>query len=288
MIISGFPRSLLKFLAFALLFIATARFCDRHNCGFSFSSTQSTLPYDSRWETREPSAHALQSVNEILSQPFTLMGGGEQCYVFLGSDKTTILKLFKHNLSWLKEGRFKWQNPHLDPVLRSCKFAADELSELTGVFFAHLNRTDLGLPLVTIQDRQKISYLINLNDTEFVLQKRGELLCQRLQRQIARGEIEEAKATLQSTLFALQQLQTLGFINYDSAFLRNFGFADNNPCFLDIGSFSRDLSAKRTLLSDDSLVKKLKNLDSWLMRHYPELAFFLEQLLMQDEIKEKL
>ncbi|MFS8562985.1 MAG: hypothetical protein LVR00_01065 [Rhabdochlamydiaceae bacterium] len=94
-------------------------------------------------------------------------------------DKTMVIKFFKRQYyipdalihiidsflpESLKRYRFeflKTRNERFYPVFESCKIAAEQLPEETGVCYLHLNPTT-DLPLVEIVDNLGISYRLDL------------------------------------------------------------------------------------------------------------------------------
>src|ERR1700722_14068427 len=75
-------------------FFGLKRFCYEQTDGFALNKISSHLAYDARWESP---AHLKQDggLRTILAQPFTYLGKGAQCYVFVSQDQQYVIKFFR-------------------------------------------------------------------------------------------------------------------------------------------------------------------------------------------------
>ncbi len=258
---------------------ALPKFCFKQTGHFWLQTILSDRTPIPQWETASPSSNELHTINEHLSQRYTFLGGGMQCFAFLSEDKSTVLKFFKHRTSILKKGRFHTHTPFLDPIFESYRIAYEHLQKETGILYVHLNRTQDLHPTVTLIDKIGIAHRVDLDDTEFVLQKRGDLICPTLRNQIERKKIQEAKQSIESLFALFQAHYSKGIKNNDSAFRRNVGFVGTQAIFLDAGSLIYDEKVKSAEGAQRDILQKVANLEKWLMKHYPQLHDHYHELV---------
>jgi len=185
-----------KILIFVLALIAVERFCHLRTDGFRVLNIQSDLTFDERFAVEPLDPAAKEALSPLLAQPFSYYNSGAQMYAFISADRTTIIKFFKHHHmrrdhpihkiplpSGLDKQRKKViGNPEkkIEAVFNSCKMAYQNLREESGLLAIHLNKThEYDTPLLLI-DKLGIQHEIDLNQTEFVLQKRAEPIFTRL------------------------------------------------------------------------------------------------------------
>lgn len=248
------------------------RFCYERTGDFWFQTILSN---------REPDPHfdvpVSTNIDPLLSQRFHFLSLGMQSVAFLAEDGQTILKFFKHRASFLKKGRFVWQVPYVEPILESYKLAYSHLAKETGLLYIHLNKTTGKLPTVTLVDKQGMIFHLALDETEFVIQKRAELVCPTIRRHMQSGNLKEAKALLHSLVTTVKKQYASGLLNSDHAFRRNVGFVEGQAIFIDAGSFYKEHLPLDKVRAD--ILDKGKNLEKWLAKHYPKLHQYYLSLL---------
>lgn len=260
-------------------FFLIARFCEERTGTFRYQSVLSDRAPRAEWTIPLPSPAELDAINVKLNQPFYFLNKGGQCFVFLGEDNTTILKLFKHNNTYFKKGRLKLIRPNLNPIFSSHKVAYDHLKEESSLLYIHLNRTTGLHPSIQLHDKIGNKYAIDLDKTEFILQKKGELLCSRLRALMDQDLVQDAKLALDHVFTTLRTQHAKGVRDHDPALRRNFGFVDSRATILDVGSLTLDPNVTKPEVAKLELQRKLENLDNWLAKHYPELhAHFKKRL----------
>src|ERR1700722_6889309 len=123
------------------------------------------------------------SITPLLDQPYAYLGQGSQCYVFVSEDDKYEIKFFKHQRSRLHPS-FAWIAPNKDAAKKkkwrglqtSCALANEKLSNESGLLYLHLTKTDIFKKRLGISDKLKRLYEVNLDDHEWILQKKGKLL----------------------------------------------------------------------------------------------------------------
>lgn len=290
----------LKFLFAAALFIGLYFFCLKQTKGFRPYLILSNLPNDPRWETSPLSAQELQAINAKLDQPFTFLGCGGWCIAFLGQDQKTVLKFYRHShlllSSILRDFSFKKLLLKADPLpsgttyfqefnFKSCMLLLKEAKERSGLLYVHLNKTQgLHKPVILI-DNIGVTHVIDLDKTEFVIQKRAELLLPYLEKLIKQNKTEEVKRSIDDLIDCLLTLYKRGARDYDTSLRNNFGFTEDGAVTLDLSSFGYDETIKKPTNYKKEIIIKTERLAHWLKKYHPDFFAYYDNRL--NELIEK-
>lgn len=252
---------------------------------------------DSRWEIRTLFDEEQELVDSILAQKFTYLGKGCQSYVFLSEDGNYVIKFFKYqrfkvspiiktlsflpvvNEYYLKKVEKKKNK--LENLYSSWKIAFEELQPETGLLFVHLNQTTHLNKTLTIYDKLGIKHHLNLDRTEFLIQKRASMLCSHIDGLMELGKIRESKEFLTKIIALILSEYRRGYADNDHALMQNTGVLEGNPIHIDVGQFVKDEQAKNPDFYKQELFNKTYKFRKWLQKKYPELATDLEQKLYQ-------
>jgi hypothetical protein len=261
-----------KILCACLLFFAFERFCRIQTGGFRLhkASVRHSYPFTA------PTAPPLP----CLDQPFYFLGSGVQFYVFEGKDGQTILKLFKHHhlgpstdtletlfpKGWIKK-LIEKRERRMHHLLTSAKIAEEKLKSQTAVMYTHLEKTEGLLGEAKIYDKLGICHRLNLDRTEFVLQKKAEPLAPYLTRLLKEGEKEKAKASIASLLSLIEERSRLGIKNKDQKVLENCGFINDQPFELDIGSFVTRTKSTHPNPHQKAAMRAKRQIFNWLKKN---------------------
>lgn len=266
--------------------------------GFTLGNITYDLPYDARWEMRLPEEEEAHEIEVILHQPFHYLGKGCQSYVFESEDSRYVLKFFKYQrfrpkvwLSYMTflpgmegylQSKSECKKRKLESVFTSWKIAYEELRPETGVLFVHLNKTkrQWEKPFL-IYDKMGWEHSLNLNDYEYLLQRKAKLLCPTLDGLMTLGKVTEAKQLLDRLIQMLLSEYHRGFADNDHALMQNTGILDGRPVHIDVGQFVKNEKVKEPEVYNQELFNKTWKFRKWLVEHHPELASHLEMLLRQ-------
>lgn len=290
----------LKKIAYCFLFlgifIGLYFFCLEKTRGFRLYAILSNLPSEARWEMPPLSEEEQQNINALLDQPFTFLGSGGWSYAFLGQDQKTVLKFFNHThfrlSSIAKEFSFKKLLLLSEPYpenqsyfqefnFNSCKLLYTSAKERTGLLYVHLNKTQGKHKSVTLIDNVGVRHTIDLDKTEFVVQKRAELLFPYLQRLCQEKKLDEAKKCLDDFYDCLLSLSKKGIRDNDRSLRNNFGFTDDRAITLDLSSFTFDEEIKSPGNYKKEIVNKTQRLSRFLRKYHPELYAHSEMRLSE-------
>lgn len=283
-------QSIYKFFLFIAVFSGLYFFCNSQTKGFRLQEILSDIPNDPRWDVPPP--HNPKEMALRLNQTFIYLGSGKQCHAFLGEDRKTVLKLFRHNdLSFLKIvnhfppafHRWYWNRieTKYDPVycLESSKIAYEKLQSQTGIFFLHINKTRDQFGSVTLKDNTGVSHQVNLDATEFLVQEYCELAVTRIEEQMKSGNLSAASSSLKAIFEAIEEWSKLGVHIDNPALRRNIGFNGDQVIMLDAGSLTLSEENKEGAQVKKHIQKTMHGLGRWIRKKHPNLyPYFQEQL----------
>jgi hypothetical protein len=285
---------LLKLFVLAALITGLGLFCDSQTKGFRPYLIVSNLPNDPRWEVPPLAKEEQKQINCLLDQPFTYLGAGGWCIAFLGEDRKTVLKFYRHNHllpeTLIKDFSFEKLLMKTKPLpqdasyhqefnFKSCTLLYKESRELTGLLYIHLNKTEGLHKPVTLIDNVGVRHTIDLDKTEFVVQKKARLLLEHIDDLAKHNKKEEAKCCLDDMLACLLSLYKRGHRDYDHSLRNNFGYTEDGAVTLDLSSFGFDESLKKLGEYRKEVVIKTRRLSRFLEKNHKDLSDYFEQKL---------
>lgn len=256
--------------------------------GFHLSNITSDFAYDSRWQTADLSIAHKKELHSILNQPFHYLGKGCQSYVFGSEDEKYVIKFFKYQrfrpkpwgyyvdfLPGMKRylrNKEAFKTKKREGVFESWKLAYEKLSEETGVVYVHLNKTaTLHQPFV-FYDKVGMKYKIDLDQYEFMVQKKAKMLCDEIDNLMVTGKQTHAEALLDTLLTRLLSEYRRGLADNDHALMQNTGVYDGVPIHVDVGQFAEDEGIKDPDFYLQELYTKTYKFRIWLNENHPALA----------------
>lgn len=285
-----------KGILVVLALAAVSFFCYRQTQGFRYHHLLSDFSNDPRWEvptTREE----LERANALLDQPFTYLGKGGFCRAFLGQDGKTVLKFYHHARFRLSDAfqPFSWRKLLLKAPLQlapppeyhafaftSCRLLFERARERSGLLYMHLNKTRDLKKQVTLIDPSGVAHRIDPNQTEFVLQQRGELLLDYIERVMKNRDADAAKRAVDSFLACLVQLSRCGVQDLDHSFRGNFGILEGGTVItIDISSYVDNAQIAMPARTKREVVLKSHRLAKWLKKHHPAIYTYYDEKITQ-------
>ncbi len=285
----------LSFLALSLYGFSRLYF--HLTANFSIANITSHFPFQSHWETRPLLVAEQAELNHALNQSYTYLGKGCQSYVFGSQDGKYVVKFFKYQHyrlpPWLvylpplpaivkyrqEKSEKKWQL--MDAVMRSWKVAFEHLKDETGLIFVHLNKTNHLKHQLTIYGNMGEKYLIDLDQMEFCIQRRADLLCKKILEFKDNNDLLGAQQIVRRLLNLILSEYSRGLADNDHALMQNTGVVDEKPVHIDVGQFVFNDAVKEPAVFHQELFTKTYKFKLWLKDYYPELADYLEKELSQ-------
>ena len=257
---------------------------------FVLSEIQSDRLHDTRFDTRPLTDAESQEVNRALSQNFTYFGCGGQAYVFFSDDGKYALKFFKQrhfreptHLNYIpfikryRDVKFAKRRKKISVEYGSYKLGFELLPELTALVYVHLNKTTHLNKSITFIDKFKMEHQIDLDKTDFILQRRAELVHDKIDHQMAAGDIKGAQHTIDSIIDLIITRCKLGYFDKDPNIATNCGILGDKAIKIDVGRLTLDPNMARPLYYKPELYHLVKPFQRRLSEKYPELAKYLDE-----------
>lgn len=269
------------------IFWGVRRFCYKQLDGFEVGKISSHIAFDPRWEIPQPAPG-----KELFARPFTYLGKGAQCYVFASQDQEHVIKFFRVSHiqapewftalplpAFLKEWREKKvavKESKREKDFLSYKLAYEKLKEETGLTYLHLNKSSDLHQKIQIIDKIGISHTLDLDQMEFIIQKRAKPLYPAMEEMIEKKKFDEAKASISHLIQLLAKRHAAGLADKDPDLKTNFGLVGSEAIQFDIGRFKIGKSAQKEDPFQNEVVRITDEFKSWLKGRAPTLAEHLE------------
>jgi len=259
--------------------------------GFRISKISSTLTYHPEWEVESSLSPTNQT--RIFEQKYHYLGKGAQVFAFISDDGNYVLKFFKHQhlrlISWPDKiwlptairARFDVRNQRRQQKLhehfRSYKIAYEQLRQETGLIYLHLNKTECLKRHLTIVTRNGWEHTLELDQMEFLVQQRAELIYPHLTALMDRGEADQAILVVGQVIALMRTYVAQGIIDTDPAFGQNYGIVGDHVVQIDVGRFIHGTTKTPSPVQlKQQLEKSTYHFRLWLVNHYPELETTLD------------
>ncbi len=302
------------------LFIGLQQSIELKTRGFCLQKIQADdLPFQERWETTPLSTEEQREIDALLSQSFTFLGAGSECFAFSSADGKAVIKFFKLDLFrpvYLQKGllvedhrclvgslsNHSWINAFpsalqqsIDRLLgirefrllrtfSSIKLAYDELKEETGLLYLHLNPTDRFKRKLTLYDACGIKHEIDLDTAKFFLQKRAVPLEKHFITLEKKVHYSSAQSSIDSLIKMILIRCKKGYADRD-ILNRNLGYIGNQAIEIDSGSFLENPKMKEPWIYKQELFYATLELKDWLKKNYPEMVSYLERKVTEEICK---
>jgi hypothetical protein len=258
------------------------------------SEIQYDRPYEPLYDARPLTQEEQQEVERALDQNYTYFGCGGQAYVFFSADGKYALKFFKQRhfreptylnyIPFIKKYRdlkYAKKKKKVQGEYGSYKLGFEQLPEETALVYIHLNKTSHLKKSITYVDTFKMEHKIDLDKTDFILQRRAELVHDKISQQMAAGDLTGAKHTI-STLVDLIVIRCKkGYADKDPKIVTNCGILKDKAIKIDVGRFAIDPRMKKPLFYKPELLRLVRPLRSWLAKEHPSLTEHLDQEILR-------
>jgi len=135
--------------------------------------------------------------------------------------------------------RSQERKENLFNIFDAHKMAYEEMKEDAGLIYLHLNKTGHLNKKIKVTDRLHRSYVVDLDQVEFVVQERAELIFDRLKSYLDAGDRDQLNLALTEVMHLIKRRTEKGIADHDKAVKHNFGFIGDRVIQLDIGRIYR-------------------------------------------------
>jgi hypothetical protein len=263
--------------------------------GFSLGNITYELPYDSRWEISPLASVKMNELQEVLDQNFYYLGKGCQSYVFESGDGKYVLKFIKYQRfrprPWLDyltfipvmnrhfQDKTQAKQEKLKNVFISWKIAYEILQKETGVLYVHLNKSKSLNKTLIIFDKMGLKHPLDIDNYEFLIQRKADMLCPTLNKWMAEGDIKSSQELITQLLSRIISEYERGYADNDHALMQNTGVLDHQPVHVDVGQFVKNNRVLNVTVRNQELFNKTWKFRKWLEKHHPVLAEYSVQWL---------
>jgi hypothetical protein len=164
-------------------------------------------------------------------------------------------------------------------VFTAFKLSFNLVPEETGFLYIHLNRTENLKKILCFCDALGRTHFLNLDDLEFVVQKKADLAYAVLDSLMKKGDIEKAKLAIDRLLSLHIKFYREGLHNRDPNFRSNCGFVDAQAIVIDVGRIVYSEEIKNPKIYKEELRKTTAKFRLYLSTNHPELLFHFDQSL---------
>lgn len=287
----GYP--LTAILASTLLLYGAGRVYYRTTGGFTEGNiTYEELSYDSRWESSLLSSKEKYDLQSILAQEYYYLGKGCQSYVFSSKDDQYVIKFFKYQrlrpqfwldyVSWIpgmekyREKKIAQKTKKRETAFASWKLAYEELKEECGVCYIHLNKGKEWMSDLILYDKLGVKHTLKIDNLEFMVQKKGEMLCDVIISYKEKDDFAKGKALIDRLIALILSEYERGYADNDHALMQNTGVVGSMPIHIDVGQFVKNRIVKQPEIYRQEFFSKMWKFRYWLKREYPELGKYLD------------
>jgi hypothetical protein len=238
----GLARKFLKvlFLVFLLLWACHALYNNKA-VGFSPYRITSDFTFNPDWETAPLSPQDESLLEHALSQPFYYLSAGTQSYAFQSQDGQYVIKFFrmKHKLFHIKDlwkkGRDTIREKKLYSIYSSYKLAYDVMKDDAALIYLHFNKTSHLQKKLKLIDFLHRSHWIDLDQIEFVLQHKANLLKPTLKQYLKHHQLASFDEDVLKIQALIDKRRGLGIADRDKGIDYNYGFVKGRAVQLDVG-----------------------------------------------------
>lgn len=288
-----FIKNTLVLCGFILAIVLVKQFCHSKTDGFALYKIRSSMSFHEEWETKAISLAEQKELSNILDQPFYYLAKGAQSYVFISADGKSVVKFFRlYHLSpplWVTSLSFPLplmpykirkiidKQQELEKDFQSYKIAFEEMKEETGLLYLHLNKTKQLQKQLTIYDKIGIAHKLDLDQMEFLVQKRAILVFPAIEGLMKTEGVDAAKEAISALIKLLVKRCEKGIFDKDPDLNTNFGFLGRTPVQIDIGRYCRQQERKNPEVYCEEITRITDNFRQWLDNRYPPLSEHLLQ-----------
>lgn len=228
-------------------------------------------------------------LHHIVDQPYIYLDRGKQAFAFASQDGKYVLKFFdaRRLRKWFSLRKFPSERSlekKRKNLLNGYRIAYRDDRDHNGILFLQLSPDKRNREKVSVRDRFGFSYVIDLGDVPFVIQKKAVPTRTVLTQLLNKGKVEEAKEKLGMIAQLYFDGYQHGLYDLDHNFIYNTGFVDGQAIRIDVGRLRYDLSFQESeIWFPDAYKVLVLRLHDWLGRHFPryqqELSSYMQQLL---------
>ncbi|MBS0615906.1 MAG: hypothetical protein JSR58_05075 [Verrucomicrobia bacterium] len=267
-------KRLLILVCLVVLYFPLSRWCHKQTHGFTITGitqqhrgTLSQVAYDP----------------EVFAQPYHYLGYGAQAFVFASADGKYVIKFLKqkrhqiplwvkllpHTSTYERYARKKGRKKARE--LAGYEMALSELQKETQLVMLHYKRST-NLPHLQLTDPLNIQHEIDLNRTDFIVQRRAQMIYPTIEAMFSQGKQEDVKKVIHSLCQNIVSRCKKGIHDRDPNIGTNMGVIGTDVVQIDLGK----LVPRENIDCQEELMRAIAPFQEWTMRCHPELTSMLQ------------
>lgn len=238
--------------------------------GFTIGKILCPYAADTAWSHQE--GISSDELRKILKQKFYYLGKGHQCYVFSSENQEYVIKFFN-------QSRYKKSPSSRDRNFINHLLGLKELREESGLVAVHFCSEELLTQIIVLVDALGIHHSVDLDQIEFVLQKRMQMPFDVIDAAMDRGDEPLAKHLISQLFAFVKRRLDKNIIDHDTKLYTNLGILNGKACQLDVGQIRKATCPED--FHQDFIDFKIKNRRSyrWIKERYPcLLPYYVSEL----------
>lgn len=215
-----------------------------------------------------------------------------------------MIKFFKHKHLWTpwyfkyplkpqglelyRQMKIRNRTRKKNKIFNGYKLSYTKLTEETGIFYIHLNKTrDLDQKIKLI-DKMSFHHEIEADNYEFVLQKKMQTLGEYIAEKDNQNDYQAIRDVLRESVKLMIARSKKGFYDKDNNLLNNFGVLDGKVMIIDPGNVKEKRRIKKRYIYIPDVASRSLYIRKWLQRKRPHLVpLFDDTLGAQQPLIEK-
>ena len=231
---------------------------------------------------------ASDEVLTIISQPFRYLDKGRQCFVFASEDGRYVLKLFNQSYFQMPWYSFLCFAKELQKRSKRRTFFESSYEIAFKEFGEEIVHLHMGpshhLPTKQMQGPAHDSFVINLNEVPFILQRRGQPFYAGLEWVYQKEGMQGLYREIDAFISQIAKRISKHIADADVDVEHNWGYVDGKIFHLDPGRLYRDASLALPMRQNEEGHIATSRFAKWLKeKHYEEALQYLENRLSVPE-----
>jgi hypothetical protein len=217
----------------------------------------------------------------ILSQPFSYLGKGRQCYVFESLDGKYVIKFF--NAKYFTMPWYAFLHREKEQAKRtlrrsffenSYEIALQEMGE--EILFLHLG-TSTTYPPLSIRDKASRVFQIDLNSNAFVIQQKGRPIYPALEKIYQKEGLKGLCREIDHFFDQIEVRIAKQIADADSDIEHNWGYIEGHLFHLDPGRLYYDPTLSTPKRRHQEWQSSTRRFGKWLKSHYPDASLYFKK-----------
>jgi hypothetical protein len=264
--------------------------------GFALDKISYAIPPSQEILAPPVSEEQKKELSTLFSHSFHFIKAGKQSYAFVSDDGSCVIKFFKKSylfpdtrdifrlppffylknflLSYLERSASRFEE-----AAGGYQMGFSQLKEETAILYTHFQRSQDLQQMLCLVDSHERKFSVDLDSSYFVVQKRADLMYERIDQLMQEGKEEEAKEALVSVLHLIAHRLRQGIADQDHGVRKNYGFIGKRAVQIDVGDFFQSDNVKRGAGFRRELHHMAKKLVLWATKEHPSLVPTINQEL---------